>query len=147
MLKNLQGNDAFENIKYDLLSNIEPNEYDLRCPPSACVPKIPKANAWIVWLSDKNSKIIDLEVYEQDPNNDIRREKVFNYVERHLKNIPYRDTGCVISDWYEWRLADLLFKFGWQYGFATRKAMMRALDALSRIDEFEDEIKAWIKYV
>ena len=54
MMKNIIGTDSFNEIKDVLLKK--------KCPSSGCPDGIPKSNAWIVWLSDKNGKITSMEV-------------------------------------------------------------------------------------
>ncbi len=108
---------------------------------------IPKDNAWIVWLKDKENRIIDLQVYEMDRNLPYRCEKTQKYVENFLGKTPYYDIGCVNHDWDEWRIEDVLFKFGIQYGFKDRETTIKCMKRLATIKEFEQKIKKWLKYL
>jgi len=108
---------------------------------------IPKENAWIVWLCDDDQMITDLQVYELDANLPYRWEKIVGYVEEKMKGIHFRDCGRVNSDWNEWDLADILFKFGCQYGFKDRKIMVKCLERLATIKEFKEDIDGWLNFL
>ena len=120
------------------------------CPMSGDEPGILKKHAWIVWIVDENAHIIDLQVYELDWENlKYRAEKTRDYVERKMyeHKLTYRDTGCVLSDWDQWTIGDLLFKLGCQYGFLTRIIMIKCMERLSYIAEFKAPIEKWLKQV
>lgn len=103
---------------------------------------IKKSNAWIVWLTDENHVITDLQVYDfQRESGPYKQKKIVEYVDFHMKKTAYRDCGCVTSDWNEWRLIDVYFKLGWQYGFYSGKVMERCLRRLSNIDEILGHLK------
>jgi hypothetical protein len=116
-------------------------------PPSGITSGTPKSNAWIIWIVDDEGLIIDLQVYEVDKNIEYHREKVFDYVQSRMGKTPYLDIGNCSSDWDEWTLEDILFKFGFQYGFKTRKIMIRSLERLSAIKEWELPILKYLRRV
>lgn len=126
-------------------------EYELKAelPQSGDPSGIPKKNAWIVWLSDENQYITDLQVYELDPILPHRWEKIVRHVNDRMteKKTPYRDCGRVNSDWDEWDLSDVLFKFGMQYAFRDRNIMVKCMKRLATIEEFKDRILGWMKFV
>lgn len=99
---------------------------------------IPKEHAWIVWLCDDNRRITDLQVYNlgKDPvqtNYDVRNA---------MAGVSFYDCGCVNDSWRNWLLEDLLYKFGWQYGFANPDIMKQTLASLQLISEFREGIMA-----
>ncbi len=109
---------------------------------------IKKSNAWIVWISDENGVITDLQVYDfQLEAGPFRRDQIVDYVDCAMEKTPYSDCGCVNSDWDEWKLIDIYFKLGWQYGFYNNKVMIKCLKRLSRIDEFREGIRGHLRYV
>ena len=97
---------------------------------------IPKAHAWIVWVTDSDGKIYDLQVYERDPGN--REKSRLTYERVNRVGRPYKDVGMVCSDWHERTLQDLLFQFGFQYGFVNDTIMCRSLVRLAIINEFRE---------
>ena len=119
-----------------------------RLPYSDQSSRINKSDAWIVWLSDENQVITDLQVYDfQLASGPYRKEKIIEYVEYTMGKIPYRDCGCVNSDWHEWKLVDIYFKFGWQYGFYNNEIMIKCLRRLSYINEFREEIQGHLRFL
>ena len=81
---------------------------------------------------------------KEDP---YRSEEIYEYVTRRMGYKPYKDLGCVTNDWNEWTLQDLLFKFGFQYGFVNYDTMIRCLKNLRTIYEFEKEILKYLKMI
>jgi hypothetical protein len=110
--------------------------------------RIKKSNAWIVWLCDENQYITDLQVYDFDlESGPYRREKITEYVSYIMKITPYRDCGCVNSDWDQWDITDVFFKFGFQNGFHDRKIMLKCLKRLACINEFRERILKYLTYL
>lgn len=110
--------------------------------------KINKSDAWIVWLSDENQYITDLQVYDfQLESGPYRRQKIVEYVDYEMKKTPYRDCGCVNSDWSDWRLIDIYFKLGIQYAFRDRNIMVKCLKRLACINEFREEITGHLRFL
>ena len=87
----------------------------ISCPPCGYPPPVPKKNAWIVWILDDKKRICDLEVYDRDPENQDRWDRVLNYVDMHLKS--YLDIGNNCSYWESETLESLILKFYIQYLF------------------------------
>lgn len=138
MFKNMQGTEAFKEFS---------KEFEKReCPRPLHVGEIKKENAWIVWLTDGHGKIVDLEVYERFHDDQEESEKTFYYVNERLGG-QYKDIGCVCAQWDEWDMADVIFKFGCQYGFTDREVMIKALKRLKCIKEFKSYISRWLDYV
>lgn len=134
--ENMQGTPSFEKEKY--FSHLEKCE----CPDWTGEYAIPKKNAWIVFLVNRENRIRDLQVYPRFM--DEYDEKIYLYVETHLKYTHYKDIGCVCSDWDEWSLDDVLFKLGFSYGFVDQPTMIKCARRLRRIDEFQDKIHGWL---
>jgi hypothetical protein len=125
---------------------------EIRLPPTDPSSRIKKSNAWIVWICDENSYIIDLQVY--DLRLDVcpyKREQIVNFIEAWSKNqkpiISYSDCGCLTKGWDEWKLQDIYFKFGIQYGFINRNIMIQSLKRFSCIEEFGENIKQHLDFL
>ena len=106
--------------------------------PSMESSGMPKKYAYIPFLVEGET-ILDIKVYDM----------------RLIKNLPallareyagqsYRfcDIGAILSDWDEWTLQDLLYKFGFQYFMPSEKRFY-ALNALAQIEEFRDTIQGY----
>ncbi len=115
--------------------------------------EIKKSDAWIVWITDENQNIIDLQVYNflhdsyEEGHSYPRSKKIPDYVNDKMGKTPYRDCGCVNSDWNEWTLQDVYFKLGIQYGFLTREIAVKCLKRLAYINEFRDNILKHLTYI
>jgi len=117
----------------------------IELPPSACCFGMPKANAWILWLIDKKGLIIDLKVYEVIREDEFHREKVYEYIKMRMGGTPYLDIGNCCSDWEKWTLENIFFKFGIQNKFKSRKILIRSLERLSVILEWEQSILKYLR--
>lgn len=114
-------------------------------PNSGDEDGIPKKNAWIVWILNKSGKINDLQVYELDPLLPERWKKTVDRVTDITKITRMYDCGRVNSDWDEWKLQDVLFKFGFQYQFESKLVMKQSLQRLATIEEFKENIERWMQ--
>jgi len=117
-----------------------------KCPASDNWNGVPKSDAWIVWICDENTNIVDLQVYDLTLSIPHRREKILEFVNWRMREQKaiYRDIGCVVSDWNDWTLADVIFKLSVQYGFKNRETAEKCLRRLGYVDEFKDAIDKWL---
>ena len=118
-------------------------------PPEGYPIPIPKERAWIVWIVNEKSEIVDLEIYDIGFKDDFdpypKWDKTLYNIRHYLKGRPFRDCGCCQSDWKEWNLADLFFKFGFQYKYDNETTKLYVLNCLGYIDQFENEIENYQK--
>lgn len=119
-----------------------------RLPANPAEPGILLKHAWIVWTVDENHNIQDLQVYELNPELPYKVEKTREYVCRITKEkkIPFLDIYCAPDGLRDWDIADILFKFGFQYRFSDYETALRCAKRLAYIAEFRDRINAWIEF-
>lgn len=102
---------------------------------------IPQKDAWIC-LASKGMKDVDVRVY--------RREDDLNFCSRIFSKIEPgyspSDIGNTLSGWEEWSLADILFKFGFQYDF-DNDLKIRSLKELRRISEWKKQIEGYLYFI
>lgn len=122
-----------ENYGDDVEIRSSTNNYELPLP-NAC-SGIKKEHAWIVWTSNKNGNITDLQVYELDRTIPWRWEKTIEFVDR--RKIPYKDIGAVSSDWEKWTFKDICQKLV-DYGFSEDFSLGLLIQRLYTIEGFKE---------
>lgn len=100
---------------------------------------IPKSEAWIVWLSDDEFKVVDLRVYR------IVRDKEHKFSRDWMQfitqqNLLIKDIGNCCSGWMQTPLSEVLIRLGFARGLWSRRVARQCLRELSKIREFKDEI-------
>ena len=101
-----------------------------------------KKDSWIIWLENEKCQIYDFEIYETFPKKYPGR--VSSYIEQYVKR--YNDIGNCMSDWDQWTLQDIFFKFGFQQEYVDRETQLMVLDKLAKIKEFKSSIEEYKKY-
>lgn len=143
IIKNVPGFEVhlFESEKQEKRKKI----LDMKLPLHDQCQLIKKSDAWIVWICDENQYITDLQVYDfQQEHAPYKRQKIVEYLDYWSNTqdpkIPYRDCGCVNSNWDQWNLQDIYFNFGMRWGFLNRNVMVKSLKRLACIDKFRNNI-------
>lgn len=110
------------------------------CPPSKH-KDIHKENAWLVWIINDDGKVIDLEVYERNPNKTEESIETYQYIQNRLKG-DYLDIGSISGSWKNWTFKDVIDNIFNYYGMSDIYVTIKCFRSLLRIIEFRDD---WLK--
>lgn len=100
---------------------------------------ISKKDAWLVWTTNDAEQINDFNIYDFSKENVDGQKTSVDYVEMQVGG-HYFDWGACCSSWDHSNLADVFFKFGFQYQFSNILIKKDFLDALSLIREWRKDI-------
>jgi len=128
-------------------------EYKEILPITNVVPLIPKKDIWMIWLTDDENRITAFQIYDLSkeeylPFDHSKAYRTFAYIKYRMEGKPYLDWGANCSSYgEETQLADILFKFGVQYGFRDQKVVRQFLNQLSMIKEWREDIVMYMRFM
>jgi hypothetical protein len=114
------------------MKNILPDFHDTQ---------IEKKNAWIAFVREELEEL-DFHVYDTS-----KRPYLSRVVIDSMEPIyTVSDIGNCLSCWEDWTLADVIFKFGFQYDMSV-ELRIRVLEELSKIKEWNSDCIRYLEII